>query len=162
MRVFIENEAGSHTKHLHDEKTLELRGSRRVARPYPFPYGFVLNTQAEDGDNVDCFVLTLRPLKRGQLVECEPVALMEQMEDNQQDHNVLAVMPGEHAGVTPEVQQRLREFVSHVFEDIPGKKISVGRFLGRKAAEEYVRTHSPSDAAPAPASAVEPRNRDRH
>src|SRR5215470_12950156 len=99
MKVFIENEAGSNVKHYHDEKTLEPKGSSQVSRAYPFPYGFVLNTTAPDGDNVDCFVITQQALPTGEIVECEPIALMEQIEDGEEDHKILAGMPGEDSRV---------------------------------------------------------------
>ena len=54
IKVFIQNEAGSDQKHLHDEKTLEYKHTVRVSRSYPFPYGFILDTTSEDGDNLDC------------------------------------------------------------------------------------------------------------
>ena len=57
----------------------------RAARQYPFPYGFVLETTNEDGGNVDCFVITPRELKTGQIVDCRPVGLMEQIEDGKQE-----------------------------------------------------------------------------
>src|SRR5216684_1226391 len=95
MKVFIENEAGSLVKHEHNEKTFELLRTSQVSRPFPRPYGFVLNTTAEDGDNVDCFVLTKEHLYTGDIVVCEPVGLMEQIEDGEVDHKVLAVLPGE-------------------------------------------------------------------
>ena len=82
-------------KHIHNEKTLELKSTTRVSRAYPFPYGFVLDTTGEDGDNVDCFVLTDRPLHTRDIVECEALALMEQIEDGEVDHKILAHMAGE-------------------------------------------------------------------
>ena len=134
MKVFIQNECGSDLKHFHDEKTLELKGTTRVSRAYPLPYGFVLNTTAEDGLNVDCFVITSRPLTTGQVVECDLIGLMEQIEDGKADHNVLAVLRGEGAVVNENTRQLLTDFVSHVFDHIPGKRISVGRFsLVKKA-----------------------------
>lgn len=134
MKVFIQNEGGSDLKHFHDEKTLELKGTTRVSRAYPLPYGFVLNTTAEDGLNVDCFVITSRPLTTGQVVECDLIGLMEQIEDGKADHNVLAVLRGEGAVVNENTRQLLTDFVSHVFDHIPGKRISVGRFsLVKKA-----------------------------
>jgi len=105
MKVFIENEAGSNQKNLYNEKTLEYRQTVTVSRRYPYPYGFIMETTSGDGDNVDVFVLTDQPLKSGQMIECEPVGLMEQMEkswDESQgereevDHNVLAVLSGDH------------------------------------------------------------------
>ena len=138
MKVFIQNEAGSRVKHWHNEKTLELKGAVRVSRPYPFPYGFILETTADDGLNVDCFVLTKQVLKTGQVVDCQAVALMEQIEDAKEDHNVLAVLRGESVSMTPEIIASLTDFVLHVFEHVPGKKVSVGKFLDDYAARDYV------------------------
>ena len=74
MKVFIENEAGSFIKHIYNERTLTLKGTVGVSRAYPFPYGFVPHTSAEDGDSLDCFVLT-QALRSGQMVECEVLGL---------------------------------------------------------------------------------------
>jgi inorganic pyrophosphatase len=79
--VFIQNEAGSNRKHYHDEKTLEWNRVVDVSRPYPYPDGFVVGTTAEDGGNVDCFVITNERLKTGQLVEGQIASLMERFED---------------------------------------------------------------------------------
>lgn len=84
--------------------------------------GFLLHTTAEDGDNVDCFVLTGKPLMTGQILECEPVALMEQFEDGEADHNVLAVPVGERFNVSMEVRAILADFVMSVFMRIPGSR----------------------------------------
>jgi inorganic pyrophosphatase len=130
VKVFIENEAGSHTKNLHDEKTLRHTGSVRVSRPYPFPYGFVIDTVNEEGDNLDCFVLTHEPLKRGSIIDCEVVGLMEQTESGQQDNNILASLPNEPIVVGSRLQMQLTEFVSHVFDHVPGRDVRGGRFLG--------------------------------
>lgn len=138
MKVFIQNEAGSFVKHSHDEKTLILKGAARVSRAYPFPYGFILDTTAEDGDNVDCFVLTQEKLRTGQIVECEPIALMEQIEDGEIDHNVLAALHAEDIDLNSEIELSLIEFVSHVFDHLPGKKIQVGEFRGGDAALQHI------------------------
>jgi inorganic pyrophosphatase len=144
MKVFIQNEAGSFVKNFHDEKTLTFTGTARVSRAYPLPYGFILNTTGEDGLNVDCFVLTKTPLQTGQIVECEPVGLMEQIEDGKEDHNVLAVLRDEEERLDSETKQELLEFVSHVFDHVPGKTVLAGNFLGRKPAIDYLRQHQDS------------------
>ena len=139
ITVFIQNEAGSDQKHLHDEQTLEYKRTVTVSRPYPFPYGFILNTTSEDGDNLDCFVITDQPLKTGNLVECEPIALLEQIEDGEEDHNVLAALPGEAPEIDPAMMDTFRQFISHVFDHIPGKEIALGRLLPREVAEAQIR-----------------------
>jgi inorganic pyrophosphatase len=138
VRIFIQNEAGSFVRNFFNEKTLEFKGMSRVSRQYPFPYGFVLNTTADDGLNVDCFVLTTTSLRTGQIVECDPVGLMEQFEDGNPDHNVLAVVPGEKWKLDEHTKQRLADFVSHVFDHVSGKSMIVGRFLGPKSASVYL------------------------
>jgi len=142
MKVFIQNEAGSFVKHFHDEKTLELKRAALVSRAYPLPYGFVLHTTAADGLNVDCFVLTKSRLRTGQVVECDPIGLMEQIEDGKEDHNVLAVIRGEEEFLDEATKLTLVDFVSHVFDHVAGKSIRAGQFLGREAAVACLSEHA--------------------
>jgi inorganic pyrophosphatase len=139
MRVFIENEAGSKRKNTYDERTLTLLRTDEVSRAYPYPYGFVLGTRSGDGDAVDCFVLTARVLASGTVVECIAAGLLEQVEDGEIDHKVLATLPGEIVALA-EAEPKLRDFVAKVFAHVPGKRISIGRLLGRAEAEAYIRT----------------------
>jgi inorganic pyrophosphatase len=137
MKVFIENEAGSNKKSIFNEKMLEFEKQDEVSCVYPYPYGFVLNTTAEDGDNVDCFALTDQELSTSDIVKCEPKALMEQKETSwspdskeiETDHNVIAVPIGEDVDLTDEIKDELTDFISHVFDHISDKKIRTGEFL---------------------------------
>lgn len=139
MKVFIENEAGFDQKNLYNEKTLEYKKTVIVSRKYPFPYGFILDTTSGDGDNLDCFVLTKQKLKTGQIIECEPIGIMEQIEDGKEDHNVLAKLSGENAEVNDKIKEELTEFVLHVFDHRVGNVVKVRRFLGKEEAEKYIR-----------------------
>jgi inorganic pyrophosphatase len=138
IKVFIQNEAGSNRKNYHNEKTLEYKETKLVSRAYPYPYGFILATDANDGCNLDVFVITKRPLRTGQIIECEPIALMEQFEDGVDDHNVLARCADETVVVTNEIRALLKDFVLNVFRHVEGKRISVGQFLGVQEAESHV------------------------
>ena len=138
MRVFIENEQGSNKKNLFNEKTLEYKRTVEVSRAYPYPYGFLIGTTSGDGDNVDCFILTHQELKTGTIVEAEPVGMFEQIEDGQEDHKILAVLPGEMVEIDAEMQAIFREFIAYVFDHKPGKQITVGRFLGKNEAEKLI------------------------
>jgi len=109
MQVFIENEAGSNQKNLYNEKTLVYRKTVTVSREYPYPYGFILDTTSGDGDNLDCFIITDAKLEAGQVYECEPLGLMEQIEsawssekgnELKNDHNILACLNTESIEVT--------------------------------------------------------------
>jgi inorganic pyrophosphatase len=141
IQVFIQNEAGSNQKHYHDEKTLEWKRVVTVSHPYPFPYGFIVDTTAEDGCNVDCFVITKQKLRTGQIVECEPVGLMEQIEDGQSDHNVLAILRDEDVQISEQIEASLTKHVLSCFQHVAGKDMKVGKFLGAEAAEAHIAAH---------------------
>src|SRR5689334_25257984 len=131
MKVLIENEAGSLIKHRYDECTFKLMATRKVQRAYPFPYGFVVGTRSGDGMCLDCFLLTQEEIPSGEMVEAEPIGMFEQIEDGKEDHNILAVRAGEKFELDFAVQDVLRAFVMNVFADVPGKSMTVGRFLGK-------------------------------
>ena len=139
MRVLIENEAGSTRKQTYDERTFALLRTADVSAAYPFPYGFAIGTRSGDGDAVDCFVLTDTPLASGSIVECEPVGLLEQIEDGETDHKILAALLGERPALDEATLARLRGFIASVFAHVPGKIMTVGRLLDRQAAEAYLQ-----------------------
>ena len=141
IRVFVQNEAGSDRKNYHDEKTLVFRRSVVVSHKYPFPYGFIVGTDSGDDCNVDCYVITHRVLKIGQVVECEPIGLMEQFEDGVVDHNVLARLLDEDRVVSEHVESELTEHVVECFQHVSGKRMSVGRFLGASDAQTHITSH---------------------
>ena len=138
MQVLIENEAGSRTKNTYDERTLAFVRSAVVSAAYPFPYGFAVGTRSGDGDAVDCFVLTDEPLKSGSVVECEPVALLEQIEDGEIDHKILAALAGTSPTLNEATLAALRGFIDSVFAHVPGKTMKIGRLLDRQAAENFL------------------------
>jgi inorganic pyrophosphatase len=139
MQVFIENQRGSRRKNIYDERTLQHLSTVDVSASYPYPYGFVIGTVSGDGDAVDCFVLTLEPLSAGITLECDPIGLLEQIEDGEIDHKVLAAPSGATAAIDDSVIATLREFISGVFSHVPDKRMEIGRLLDRHAAESYLR-----------------------
>lgn len=139
MQVFIENQAGSRRKNIYDERTLRHLRTVHVSASYPYPYGFVIGTVSGDDDAVDCFVLTSEPLTAGTMLECDPIGLLEQIEDGEIDHKVLAVPSGGSATIDDAVVAALKEFVSGVFSHVPDKRMEIGRLLDRDAAESYLR-----------------------
>jgi len=138
IEVFVENEAGSNQKHCFNEKTLDYIKTVTISRSYPYPYGLIPKTVSGDGDNLDCFVVTRRPLKSRERVAVEPVGMMEQFEDGEEDHKILAVFPDEDIEVTDKVHADIADFVTHAFEHLRGKKIKVGRFFGKDRAEKLI------------------------
>ncbi len=138
MRIFIENEAGSDRKNRYDEQTLVWRSASPLRAPYPYPYGFVLDTRGDSGDAVDCFLISLEPIRSGSIVVAEPVGLLEQIEDGEIDHKVLAALPGTAAVIDERLHADLRAFIEEVFRAFPGVRLEVGRLLDAAAARAFL------------------------
>ena len=141
IKMLVQVEAGSRDKNLYDEKTLEYKGESRISLPYPYPYGFVIGTNAADGDNVDCYLITQEKIKRGSIVECEPIGLLEQIEDGQVDHKVLAALPGEAVEASPELLEELGNFIYAVFAGFPEVSIRIGEILSQEEALAHIQEY---------------------
>lgn len=139
MRVLIENEAGSRRKNTYDEATLRHVSAAEVSAAYPFAYGFVIGTKAGDGDAADCFVISARKLLSGEQIDCTPLALLEQIEDGETDHKLIAVPKGEIIAIDDSVVSAIRHFAANVFKHVPGKKMEIGRLLDADAACTYLQ-----------------------
>jgi inorganic pyrophosphatase len=139
IKVCIQIEAGSFDRRIYNEKTLEYKGTHRTSRPFPYPYGFILETNAADGDNVDCYIITREKLKSGNIVECEPIGLLEQYENEEVDHKVLATMPGEYVVVSQSLHQELKDFICALCSQFPNLTMRVGPILSQTAAIDYIQ-----------------------
>ena len=79
IEVIIETPKGSRNKIKYDTTTRRLKLSKVLPEGMAFPYdfGFVPSTQAEDGDPVDVLVLTDEPLFPGCAVKCTLIGVIE-------------------------------------------------------------------------------------
>jgi inorganic pyrophosphatase len=141
IKIFVEAELGSFEKRQYDEKTLEDKGIRRVILSYPFPYGFIMKTETEDGDGIDAYVITKDHLDVGQIVECEPIGMLEVIEGNEIDNKVLACMSGQAAEIDEKLVEVLQNFIYGIFKDNPDVKIKVGRSFSKQETIKYIEKH---------------------
>ena len=141
LEVLIEAAAGSHWRDRYDGVTSVHTSRRQVVCPYPYPYGFIRNTRGDDGDAVDCYVLTTETLRSGETVKGRAVGLLEQIEDGEIDHKVLVALPGSEPTLDQALYDRLREFIVSVFTPYPTVNVRLGRMLGAEEAEVFVMNH---------------------
>jgi inorganic pyrophosphatase len=144
IQVLIQVAEGSCDKSFYNERTLEYLETRRGSRPYPYPYGFIIGTSAEDGDCVDCYLITQDMLTSGAIVECEPVGLLLQDEDGEIDHTVLAAIPGQEVVLGPELLRELQDFIYAIFVKYPDMRVRVGPILPREAALHHLEESRPT------------------
>jgi inorganic pyrophosphatase len=88
--VVVETPKGSQNKLKWDEAAGRFRLSHvlPVGMSFPFDFGFVPDTTAEDGDPVDILVLTDAPLPVGCLVEVRLIGVLE-VEQRERDGEVV-------------------------------------------------------------------------
>jgi inorganic pyrophosphatase len=139
IKMLIQVEAGSCDRNIYNEKTLEYLNTKPGSHPYPYPYGFIVGTSAEDGYCVDCYLVTKNKVEAGSIVECEPIGLLEQHEDDEIDHKVLAVLPGEDTELNPAVVEELQTFIKRAFSSFPDMNVRVGPVHPREAALHHIQ-----------------------
>jgi inorganic pyrophosphatase len=139
IQVLIQVAASSCDKKFYNERTLEYLETRHGSRPYPYPYGFIIGTSAEDGDCVDCYLITRDKVTSGIIMACEPVGLLLQDEGGEIDHKVLAAVPGQEVVLGPELLQEFQEFIYAIFAKYPDMEVRVGPILSREAALDYLQ-----------------------
>ncbi len=79
VRVVIETPKGSRNKYAFDaeEKVFELKKVLPAGMAFPYDFGFVPSTKAEDGDPTDVLVLMDEPAFTGCVLGCRIIGIIE-------------------------------------------------------------------------------------
>jgi inorganic pyrophosphatase len=79
LRVVIETPKGSRNKFSFEpeERIFELKKVLPSGMAFPYDFGFVPSTRAEDGDPVDVLVLMDEPAFPGCALSCRPIGVIE-------------------------------------------------------------------------------------
>ena len=90
VQVIIETPRGCRNKYKYEEKTGRLKLSKVLPEGMMFPYdfGFIPNTKADDGDPIDVLVLIDEPTFPGCEMECRLIGVIEaeQKEGDEERH----------------------------------------------------------------------------
>jgi len=139
MKVFIEQNCEPNKKNVFDKETGLYSKTIDFHLTYPYAYGYILDTLASDGDELDCYIITSQKFEHSAVVECEPIGMVEYFEDGQADHKMFVVPAGEKGEVTDGVKSTLLEFDSRYFEGRSNKSTLVGDFLGKDEAVAEIK-----------------------
>jgi inorganic pyrophosphatase len=87
LHVIIETPKGSRNKFAYDEerKIFQLKKVLPVGMAFPYDFGFVPSTKAEDGDPTDVLVLMDEPAFPGCLLHCRLIGIIEGEEGSKKD-----------------------------------------------------------------------------
>ncbi len=93
VNVVVEITAGSKNKYEFD-KDLNAMALDRVLYAsvmYPYDYGFIPNTLADDGDPLDGMVMMDQPTFPGCVIAARPIGMMEMIDGGDRDEKLLCV-----------------------------------------------------------------------
>jgi len=133
IQVIIETPKGSRNKYAFDEKqrVFALKKVLPAGMAFPYDFGFVPSTIAEDGDAVDVLVLMDEPAFPGCLLICRIVGIIEGKQGNKKktirNDRIVAI-----------------EQDNHSFADILHVK-DLGKEFVNELEEFFVNYHSRSD-----------------
>jgi inorganic pyrophosphatase len=103
VQVIIETPQGSRNKYAFDpeQRVFRLKRVLPAGMSFPYDFGFVPSTKADDGDPVDVLVLMDEPAFPGCLLQCRLIGVIEgeQSEDGEKERNdrVVAIENANHS-----------------------------------------------------------------
>jgi inorganic pyrophosphatase len=153
VNVFIEIPEGSLVKYELDKESGVIMVDRFLytAMPYPFNYGFIPNTNGQDGDPIDVMVVSSQPLATGTVVPSRVIGMLEMEDEAGIDTKIIALPTSkidpfyahitDVTGLDEATRNKIKHFFDHYKELEPGKWIKTKNFLSKdKAFEEITKS----------------------
>lgn len=150
VNAIIEIPFGSSIKYEVDKETGLLFVDRFnfTAMFFPFNYGYVPSTKAQDGDPLDILVISQYPVAAGSVIKCRPVGMLEMEDESGIDSKIIAV-PIEkvdpfysHIKDVTDLDKptldRIKHFFDHYKELESGKWVKTKDFLSKDKAYDEI------------------------
>jgi inorganic pyrophosphatase len=144
IKCVVEIPKGSRNKYEYDPEHGGIKLDRFISASvvYPTDYGFVPETLAEDGDELDALVCVSEPTFPGCIVLCNAIGLFDMEDERGVDSKVLCVPCADPGWNTLEdledIPRMLRNEISHffaIYKDLePGRESHVKGWRDRQAA----------------------------
>ena len=151
VNVFVEIPQGSSIKYELDKESGVVMVDRFnfTAMFYPFNYGFIPNTNAEDGDPVDVLVISSYPVAPGTVIPSRPVGMLEMEDEAGIDTKIIAVPSkkvdpfyaniNDVSDLDEATRNKIKHFFNHYKELEPGKWVKIKNFLGKAQAFDSIK-----------------------
>jgi inorganic pyrophosphatase len=103
LRVIVETPKGSRNKYAYDEslRIFALKKVLPAGMAFPYDFGFVPSTKAEDGDPTDVLVLMDEPAFPGCLLKCRVIGIIEgeqsSKKEKERNDRVIAIEQANHS-----------------------------------------------------------------
>ncbi|MCW3060576.1 MAG: inorganic diphosphatase [Capsulimonas sp.] len=117
VNMIVEIPQGSSNKYEYDHELDVFKLDRTLYSPlfYPFDYGWICDTLADDGDPLDILVMTTQPTFPGCLIAARPLGVLMMRDDKGADEKILSV-----AAADPRFSDiaKLSDLPSHILKEI--------------------------------------------
>ena len=145
--VVIEVPQGSKVKYELEKESGALKVDRVLYSSvvYPWNYGFIPQTLAEDEDPLDAIILMQEPVAPLSLLEVKPIGMLNMVDEGEPDENIICVLVDD-----PQYNSytNVKELPEHIFKEmeqffdtykaLEGKETSVHGVVGPEEAKETV------------------------
>jgi len=153
VRVYIEIEKDSNMKYEMCKEKHTLVLDRILPPPfvYPYPYGYIMNTRADDGDDLDILIITNKPIAKDTCLDAYIVGVLIMEDEKGMDEKVLCVLPEDAARITDigDIHVGTLEFIEWFFANYktntPGKWSRVNGYRDKRYAVELYKRSLISD-----------------
>ncbi len=151
VNVFIEIPQGSSVKYELDKESGVIMVDRFnfTAMFYPFNYGFIPGTSAEDGDPTDVLVISSYPVQPGAVIPSRPIGMLEMEDEAGIDTKIIAVPTlkvdpffskiNNINDLDEMTKQKIQHFFNHYKELEPNKWVKIKNFLGKEEAYKDIK-----------------------
>jgi inorganic pyrophosphatase len=141
--VYIEIEKGSNIKYEYNKTSKQLEVDRILAmqHAYPYAYGFIPNTLAPDGDELDALILCDTALCNDATYDAYIIGALRMEDENGMDEKVLCTLVDSDMGsIDPSVLAVIETFFASYKIGSPNKWSRTFGFMGKEEAIElYMR-----------------------
>jgi inorganic pyrophosphatase len=147
VRVFVEVPKGSRNKYEFNKTTKRFLLDRMLFSSvhYPADYGYIPETLAEDGDELDALVLAGDPTFPGCEIRAVPVAVLEMWDEKGRDEKIICVSMGDplwgwvkqQGDLPPNLVREISHFFK-IYKDLEEKKTEIGGWGGQEKAWEVI------------------------
>jgi len=151
VHVVVETSRGARAKLSYDPKlkTFVLSKSLMLGLSYPYDWGFIPSTRAEDGDPLDAIVIHDAATCPGLVMRCKILGVLQTLQQTKHDRirndRVITVPEDSHRerelhdvqGLLPEVKQELGKFFAAT-DELQAKTLKFLGWQGPKKAKKLV------------------------
>lgn len=151
INVFIEIPQNSSIKYELDKDSGLITVDRftYTTMSYPFNYGFIPQTKADDGDPIDVLVISSLPVHPGTIIPSRPIGMLEMEDEEGIDTKILAVPTKKVDPFLADIEDvfdlnqttrdKIKHFFNHYKELEPGKWVKTKNFLSKKEALKAIK-----------------------